>query len=49
MMLDYVLGNSQKFGCPKETVEIDESKFLWRKCNRGQKVKGQCWFGSVER
>ena len=47
-MLDYVLWGPQKFGVPNETVEIDERKFHWRKCNREQKLKGQCFFGGVD-
>jgi transposase-like protein len=44
-----VLGSSQKIGGPNKTVEMDDSKFGRRKCNRGHKVKGQWVFGDVER
>jgi hypothetical protein len=49
VMLDYVLGSSQKIGGPNKTVEIDENKFGRRKYNRGHKVKGQLVFGGIER
>ena len=48
-MLDYVLGSSQKIGCPNKTVEIDDSMFDRREYNRGHKVKGQWVFGGVDR
>jgi hypothetical protein len=48
VILDYVLGSSQKIGGPNKTIEIDDSKFGLRKYNRGHKVKGQWVFGSVE-
>jgi len=41
-------GSCQKIGGPNKTVEIDESKFGWRKYNRGHRVKEQWVFGSVE-
>jgi hypothetical protein len=47
--LDYVLGSSQKIGGPNKTIEIDDSKFGWRKYNTGHKVKGQWVFHGVER
>ena len=46
-MLDCVLGSSQKIGGPNETVEIKESNFRRRKCNRGHKVKEQWVLGGV--
>ena len=48
VMLDYLLGSSQKIGGPNKTVEIDESKFCRHKYNRGYKGKGQWVFGGVE-
>jgi transposase-like protein len=48
-MSDYLLDNPQKIGGPGKTVEIDESKFGKRKCNRGHHVEGQWIFGGVER
>ena len=49
VMLDYVLGSSQKIFGPKKTVEVDESNFGRGKYNRGHKVKGQWAFGGFER
>jgi hypothetical protein len=49
VMLEHMLGSSTKTGGPNETVEIDDSKFDRRKYNRGHKVKGQWFFGGVER
>jgi transposase-like protein len=42
-------GCSEKIGSPNKIVEIDESKFGWRKYHRGHPVKGQWVFGGVER
>ena len=43
------VGQLSENGGPNKTIEIDESKCVLRKCNRGHKVKGQWVFGNVER
>ena len=47
-MLEYVLSGSQKIDGANETVEIEESNFSRRNCNRGHNVKGHWVFGGVE-
>jgi hypothetical protein len=49
VILDCLLGISQKIGGTNKTMEIGESKFDGLKCNRELKVKGQCVFVGVER
>ena len=47
-MLAFLESCSEKSG-PNQTVEIDDSKFGWRKYHRGHPVQGQWVFGGVER
>jgi hypothetical protein len=42
-------GSFEKMGGPNTAVEIEESKFGWRKYHRGHPVKEQRVFGGVER
>jgi len=48
VMLEYVLGSSQKIGGRNKMVEIDENNFGRHEYNRGHKVKGQWVFDGVE-
>jgi hypothetical protein len=41
-------GFSEKVGGPNKTVEIDDSKFGWRKYHSGHPVMGQWVYGCVE-
>jgi len=49
VMLHYVLGSSQKIGCPNKAVQIDNSNIGRGKYNMGHKVKGHWAFVGVER
>ena len=48
-MLVFLECSYVKIGGPNKTVEIDESKFGWRKYHRGHPIKSQWVFGGVER